>query len=85
MSEILTARVMPDLKDRLDQLAKSTHRAKSWLINEALRSYLDANSWQIEAIEKGVKDAKQRKLIPGKKVDEWLKSWGSPSEKAFKI
>lgn len=83
MSEMLTARVLPDLKERLDELAKSTHRGKSWLINEALRLYLDANNWQIKAIEKGLEEAKQGKLVSGKQVDDWLKSWGTSEEKAL--
>ena len=83
MSETLTARVLPDLKEKLDELAKSTHRAKSWLINEALRLYLDANAWQIKAIEEGLEEAKQGKLIPEKEVENWLKTWGTPEEKAL--
>lgn len=82
MTDIVTTRVLPDLKERLDELAKSTHRAKSWLMNEALRSYLDSNAWQIEAIEKGVQAAKNGELISGDKVNEWLKTWGTPNEKA---
>jgi len=43
---------------------------------------LEPNAWQLEAIEEGLSDARQGKLIFGKEVNEWLKSWGSPDEKA---
>ncbi|MEI6805685.1 MAG: CopG family ribbon-helix-helix protein [Myxococcaceae bacterium] len=82
MSIVLTARVLPDLKEKLDDLAKSTHRARSWLINEALRSYLDSNAWQVQAIKEGVQAAEGGNLISGDEMDEWLKTWGTAEEKA---
>ena len=82
MTPVVTTRVLPNLKGKLDELAKSTHRARSWLINEALRSYLDSNAWQVEAIEQGMQASKNGELISGDKVNEWLKTWGTENEKA---
>ena len=81
MSTVVTTRILPDLKRELDKLAESTHRARSWLINEALRAYVSSNAWQIEAIEKGVQAAKEGKIVPGETVNNWLKTWGTPEEK----
>jgi len=37
----LTVRVKPDTKRRLDALARTTRRSKSYVIEEALEQYLD--------------------------------------------
>ncbi len=49
----LTVRVKPDTRSRIEALARTTHRSKSYVIEEALEQYLDVNEWQI----KGIKDA----------------------------
>ena len=53
----LTLRVPVEMKDRLDKLAEATHRSKSWLAGEALRQYLDLESWQIGEIRLALQEA----------------------------
>ena len=45
------------LKDKLERLAASTRRSKSYLAAEAITEYVDANAWQIEEIRKAVEKA----------------------------
>ena len=47
MSDVMTVRVEPDVKQRLEKLAKATARTKSFLAAEAIRAYLDLNEWQV--------------------------------------
>lgn len=53
----LTLRVPVEMKDRLDKLAEATHRSKSWLAGEALRQYIDLESWQIGEIRVALQEA----------------------------
>ena len=53
----MTVRLSTDLKGRLERLAKSTRRSKSYLAAEAIAEYVDANAWQVEAIRKAVEKA----------------------------
>ena len=53
----LTLRVPVEMKDRLDKLAEATHRSKSWLAGEALRQYIDLESWQIGEIRQALLEA----------------------------
>jgi predicted transcriptional regulator len=46
-----------ELKSKLDRLAESTRRSRSWLATEAIAEYVDANAWQIEEIGKAVQKA----------------------------
>jgi predicted transcriptional regulator len=56
-STTLTVRLSRELKGKLDRLAKSTRRSKSYLAAEAITEYVDANAWQIEEIRKAVQKA----------------------------
>ena len=49
--DVLTVRLPPEVRKRLDALAKSTDRSRSWLAVEALNKYLRDNAWQVAAIE----------------------------------
>jgi RHH-type transcriptional regulator, rel operon repressor / antitoxin RelB len=54
---VLTFRVPVDVKQQLDALAESTQRSKSWLAGEALKQYLDLESWQIGEIRQALQEA----------------------------
>ena len=51
MSTTMTIRLDEDVKLRLDRLADSTHRSRSFLAAEAVRAYVESNEWQIAEIE----------------------------------
>jgi predicted transcriptional regulator len=52
-SVTIAARVDADLDHELERLAEATGRSKSWLINEALRSYVANEQQFLTAVEEG--------------------------------
>jgi RHH-type rel operon transcriptional repressor/antitoxin RelB len=56
-STTMTVRLSRELKSKLERLAASTRRSKSYLAAEAIAEYVDANAWQIEEIRKAVAKA----------------------------
>jgi predicted transcriptional regulator len=52
-SVTIAARVDADLDIELERLASATGRSKSWLLNEALRSYVANEQQFLAAIEGG--------------------------------
>jgi RHH-type transcriptional regulator, rel operon repressor / antitoxin RelB len=82
-SEVVTVRLTPAIKAKLDALAQSTRRSKSWLAAEAIALYVEQESWQIQAIEAAIAlaDSSQAEWIDGDAVDTWLDSWGTENEK----
>lgn len=54
---ILTLRVPLEVKDQLGKLAAATHRSQSFLGSEAIRRYVDLESWQIAEIQQAVTEA----------------------------
>jgi RHH-type rel operon transcriptional repressor/antitoxin RelB len=59
----LAARVDADLDAELTRLATATGRTKSWLINEALRSYVANEQQFLAAIEEGKQALREGRVI----------------------
>lgn len=73
--EILSVRIDAEIKARLDALAESTARTKSWLAAEAVRQYVEANEWQIQAIEEAVAAVAEGRTVAHETVsDTWRQS-----------
>jgi len=61
----MTIRLEDEVKDRLDRLAQSTQRSKSFLAAEAIREFVYNNEWQIAEIRDALKEANAGDLPPG--------------------
>ena len=57
MSTTMTIRLEDEVKDRLDRLADSTNRSKSYLAAEAIRAFVEINEWQVAEIRAAIKEA----------------------------
>jgi RHH-type transcriptional regulator, rel operon repressor / antitoxin RelB len=75
MSTTITVRLEDDLKLRLDRLAKSTQRTKSFLAAEAIREFLESNEWQIAEIRAALKEADAGDFASDEDVDALAKKW----------
>jgi RHH-type rel operon transcriptional repressor/antitoxin RelB len=73
----VTVRIPVEVNEKLEKLARSTRRSKSWLAAEAIGSYVATQADYLAAIEEGRKEAREGRLIPHEKVREWLLSWGT--------
>jgi len=67
-STTLAARVDAELDAELNRLAAAKGRTKSWLINEALRSYVATERQFIAAVKEGKKALKEGRVIDNKTV-----------------
>jgi RHH-type transcriptional regulator, rel operon repressor / antitoxin RelB len=64
-----------NLSNRLDKLAKSTKRSRSFLAAEAIRDYVALNDWQIEEIQKGIAEANRGEFASPAEVARLRKKW----------
>lgn len=80
MSSVLSIRLDPGVKAKLDRLAKSSRRSKSFLAAEAIAAYVEAEAWQIAEIHEGMGELDADKGLEHKKVEAWLQSWGKKAE-----
>lgn len=63
MSEQFSLRLPKTTKDRLQELADATGRTKAFLAQDAIEKYLELESWQIRAIQDGIKEVDEGQTI----------------------
>ena len=79
-SSTFTVRVDSAAKKRLEKLAKSTGRSRSYLAAEAINEYLDVNEWQVAGIKSAIEAADRGDLVPHDQVRAWVESWDGDHE-----
>jgi predicted transcriptional regulator len=80
---VTSIRLQKDLEIPLEDLAKKLHRSKNWLINQAVKEFvekgkLEERRWAetlqaLDSVEHGA-------VVDAKNVHEWLDTWGSEEE-----
>jgi RHH-type transcriptional regulator, rel operon repressor / antitoxin RelB len=79
-SATFTVRLDVAVKKRLERLAKSTARSRSFLAAEAIEEYLKVNEWQVAGIKKAIDSLDRAEGVPHQDVKDWVASWGSNEE-----
>lgn len=72
----ISARVDTEIIKKLDILAESTSRTRSFLVAEAIKTYLEEQAWQIEAIKEGIKQADNEEFADDEEVKKLFAGWG---------
>ena len=80
-STTFSVRVETGVKKRLERLAKSTGRSRSFLAAEAINEYLEVNEWQVSGIKRAMASLDGGEGIAHDVVKDWIESWGSADEK----
>jgi predicted transcriptional regulator len=80
---VTTVRLQPEVEEGLEEIADKLKRTKSWVINQALREFLERQDleqkrWNetLEAME----SVAQGRVVSGESVHAWLASWGDADE-----
>jgi predicted transcriptional regulator len=81
---VTSVRLTPEVEKKLASVAERARRTKSWLIQEAVRDYLDRmgqdeRRWAdtLEALA----SVKAGRVIAGDDMMDWIASWGKKTEK----
>jgi predicted transcriptional regulator len=56
-TEAFTVRTDSETATRLDKLASRLDRSRNYLVNQAIKEYLELHAWQIEKIQEGIEGA----------------------------
>jgi RHH-type rel operon transcriptional repressor/antitoxin RelB len=80
-STTFTVRVGSADKRRLERLAKSTGRSRSFLAAEAIKEYLEVNEWQVAGIRSAIASLDRGQGVGHAQVKQWVASWGSRRER----
>ena len=60
----MTVRVEEDTRHALDAIAAALDRDRSYIVKEALATYIEAHQWQIDHIQRGLREAEAGKFVP---------------------
>ncbi|HBB34397.1 MAG TPA: toxin-antitoxin system antitoxin subunit [Cyanobacteria bacterium UBA8803] len=76
MTKVTTVRLDEALTEQLDALAASVDRPRSWLIEQAIKRYLEEQAWQVQAIQEALADLRSGKaeLVPHEQVMQRLET-----------
>jgi predicted transcriptional regulator len=62
-TEAFTIRAETDIVHKLDDLAGSLDRSRNYLVNQAIKEYLETHAWQVEKITQGIAAADRGELV----------------------
>jgi RHH-type transcriptional regulator, rel operon repressor / antitoxin RelB len=78
---VVTVRLEPDLRERLDRLAKAQRRSRSYVATEAIREYVKVNEWQILETREALAEADRGEFASPEDFRRVLKKWSGPKRR----
>jgi len=81
---VTSVRMPDDLLQRLDATATRLRHSKGWIINDAVRKYLereDLRQHLDEETREALAELDEGQLVDGDDVLAWIDSWGSENER----
>jgi predicted transcriptional regulator len=72
---IISFRIAPDKVAELDAIAKAMDRDRSYLLNEAVESYLNEQRRIVAMVEAGLEASRKGELIDDEDVGMMIESW----------
>lgn len=80
---VTSIRLQKDLETPLDELAKKLQRSKNWIINQAIKEFVERGNLEEKRWAETVQaldSVEQGKVVGSEKVHRWLESWGADDE-----
>jgi predicted transcriptional regulator len=80
-SGAITVRLRPEVREKLDALAREEKRSLSQVAAEAIEAYVDLDAWQVAHIKAALaEDERDGVGVPHEEVVRWMESWGTDHE-----
>lgn len=71
-----TVRLDEETLMRVDGLAHSVHRTRTWVIKEAVERYLDYEEWYVRQVEEAAAKAGRGEFADSEEVADRFARWG---------
>ena len=75
MTSTVTIRLEESTKIKLEKLAESTHRTRSFLAAEAIKAFVESNEWQIAEIQQAITEADAGEFATQTEVEAVANKW----------
>ena len=79
-SETFSVRLSEDVRQQVDDLARLSKRSRSFIVNEAVETYMRGRADYIRDLDAAVKSAESGVGHSGAQIFGWMKSWGMQKE-----
>ena len=73
--ETVTFRMDSDKKDALDKIAAGLGRDRSYVLNQAIETYIETHRWQIPRIQEGLRQADAGEFATDEEVAAAFAKW----------
>ena len=71
-----TIRIDDDTLCRVDGLANTLSRTRSWVINQAVERFLDYEEWFVQKVQDGLKEIGRGDIATDDAVATGFRKWG---------
>ena len=72
-----TIRIDDEMLGRVDGLAKTLSRSRSWVINQAINQFLDHEEWYIKEVKDGMAEVERGEIAADEEVAAKFRKWGA--------
>ncbi len=69
-NQSITIRTKDDTVEKITEIAKALDRSRNWVIEDALKQYIDQQAWYLEGIQAAQTSLADGKGIPHEQVME---------------
>jgi predicted transcriptional regulator len=77
----MTIRLKPEVREKLDALARDTDRSAAQLASEAIEAFVDLNAWPVSHIKAALAEDETGAVgVAHDDVVRWMLSWGTEHE-----
>ncbi|MGL4488333.1 MAG: CopG family ribbon-helix-helix protein [Rhizobiaceae bacterium] len=79
-AETFSVRLSDTVKSQVDELARLSKRSRSYIVQEAIASYVQDRAAYLREIDEAVLSAEIGVAHSGEQIFGWMKSWGTEGE-----
>lgn len=70
-----TVRIEENMLERLDNLAGTLSRPRSWVINQAIEKFVEYEEWFVKEVKAGLQEVEQGEIATDNEVSEAFGKW----------
>ncbi len=71
-----TVRIEDNMLERIDSLAETLSRPRSWVIKQAIERFVEYEEWFVREVKSGLQEVEQGKIATDREVTEAFGKWG---------
>jgi predicted transcriptional regulator len=82
-TQVITARVQPEISESLNRLAAQTQRSRAWIVQKAVERYVSQETEFYDFVKAGIDSADRGDLISQEEMERWFQE--RKSSRAMRI